>query len=204
VGPAARHPRKVRENTFNKESFPDKFPTVEAFLRNLHLTKTAILMVGIVLMAALAFAQEKRGPSNSKRSDESERFFDLKVPDGFKEVATDEPGMLKWRKNGGEIYIAVGDVMFETGDKMIDTMRKAVEKNIRFEGVKTLRLRGGRALLYKEKAPEDPGRLRSWHMLVAARKKVVLIDFTAPQKDFDSYVPAFEQAVKSFKLKPSH
>ena len=165
--------------------------------------KTAILISAIVLMAASAFAQDKRRPSDSKRSGESEWFFDLKVPDGFKEEATDEPGIMKWRNDDGEIYLAVGDVMFETGDKMIDTMRKAAEKNAGFEGVRTLRLKGGRALLYKEKAPEDPGRLRSWHMLVVARNKTVLIDFTAPAKDFESFMPGFERAVKSFKIKSS-
>jgi len=171
-------------------------------LRNLNLVKITIFLVAASLVAVSAFAQEKRRPSGASLSDESARFFDLKPPEGFKPEATDEPGILKWRKDDGEIYLAVGDVMFETGDKLIEAMRKAAENNNKIEEVKSLRLKGGRALLYKDKAPDDPGRLRSWHMLVVAQKKTVLIDFTAPAKDFASFVPAFEEAVKSFKLKP--
>jgi len=172
-------------------------------LRNLNLIKIAILLATAMLVCASALAQEKRRPSESNLSDESARFFDLKVPEGFNAEATDEPGILKWRKNGGEIYLAVGEVIAESGEKLFDALHKAAEKNIKYEEVKTLRLKGGRALLYKDKAPDDPGRLRTWHMFVVAQKKTILIDFTAPVKDFASFLPAFEEAAKSLKLKSS-
>lgn len=163
--------------------------------------KTTIIVVAAFVACASVFAQEKGRPSELNLSDESTRFFDLKVPEGFKTEGTDEPGILKWRKEDAEIYLAVGEIIAESGEKLMDAVHKSAEKNNKFEEVKSLRLKGGRALLYKEKAPDDPSRLRSWHMLVVAQKKTILIDFTAPTKDFASFVPAFEEAVKSFKIK---
>ncbi|MBI4962184.1 MAG: hypothetical protein HY913_02805 [Desulfomonile tiedjei] len=172
-------------------------------MRNLNLTKIAILVVAATLLCASAFAQEKPRSPESNLSEESARSFDIKIPEGFKAEATDEPGILKWRKGDGEIYLAVGEIIFESGEKLLEALHKAAEKNKAFEEVKPLRLKGGRALLYKEKAPDDSSRLRSWHMLIVAKKKTIAIDFTAPAKDFASFVPAFEGAVKSFKLKPA-
>jgi hypothetical protein len=163
--------------------------------------KTVIIAAVAFVMCASVFAQEKSRPSDLNLSDESARFFDLKVPEGFKVEGTDEPGIVKWRKDDAEIYLAVGEIIAESGEKLLDAVKKAAAKNSKYEEVKALRLKGGRALLYKEKAPDDPGRLRSWHMLVIAQKKTILIDFTAPTKDFASFVPAFEEAVKSFKIK---
>jgi hypothetical protein len=36
--------------------------------------------------------------------------------------------------------------------------------------------------------------------VVIADKKIINVDFTAPARDFESFIPAFEEAVKSFKL----
>ena len=83
---------------------------------------------------------------------------------------------------------------------LFKAMRKSAEKNKDIQEVKTLRLKGGKAILYKEKPPEDPGRLRSWRLVVIADKKIINVDFTAPARDFESFIPAFEEAVKSFKL----
>lgn len=170
-------------------------------LRKLSLINTAILFFAAILMCSFAAAEQKPRPSASSVLGESERFFDLKIPEGFNAEATDEPGILKWRKDGGEIYLAVGESMSDSPEKFFDAIRKAAEKNNRFEEVKVLRLKGGRALLCKEKAPEDPCRARSWHMLVVTPKKTLIVDFTAPAKEFDSFIPAFEEAVKSLKLK---
>ena len=80
---------------------------------------------------------------------------------------------------------------------------KAADKDKKLEEVRTLQIKGGKALLCKEKAPDDPGRLRAWRLLVITKKKMINLDFSAPAKDFDSFLPAFEGAVNSFKLKPS-
>lgn len=170
-------------------------------MRKLNLTNTAFFLFAAILLCSFAAAEQKTGPSASSVLSESERFFDLKIPDGFNAEATDEPGILKWRKDGGEIYLAVGESMSDSPEKFFDAIRKAAEKNNRFEEVKVLRLKGGRGLLCKEKAPDDPGRARSWRILVVAHKKTLILDFTATAKEFNSFIPAFEEAVKSLKLK---
>jgi hypothetical protein len=170
-------------------------------LRNLNLTNTAFFLFTAILMCSFAAAEQKPRPSDTSVLGESQRFFDLKIPEGFNAEATDEPGILKWRKDGGEIYLAVGESMSDSPEKFFDAIRKAAEKNKRFDEVKVLRLKGGRGLLCKEKAPDDPGRARSWRILVVANKKTLILDFTATAKEFSSFIPAFEEAVKSLKLK---
>ena len=83
--------------------------------------------------------------------------------------------------------------------------RRSAKPRIRTRNSKrsvTLQIKRGKALLCKEKAPDDPGRLRTWHLLVITKKKMINVDFSAPAKDFDSFIPAFEGAANSFKLKP--
>jgi len=131
------------------------------------------------------------------------RIFEMKVPQGFQSEAVDEAGILKWKKDSGEIYVVVGDLYAESGDEFIKTLLSAAENNKQVTEVKNLKLKGGKGLLYKDKPPEDPGRLYSWHLIAVTRNKVVSVDFTAPSKDFESFTPGFEEAVNSFKLKPS-
>ena len=115
----------------------------------------------------------------------------------------DEPGILKWKKDSGEIYLVVGNLFAGPADALFKALREAADRDKKLEEVRTLQIKGGKALLSKEKAPDDPGRLRAWRLLVITKKKMINVDFSAPAKDFDTFIPAFEGAVNSFKLKPS-
>jgi len=134
--------------------------------------------------------------------EEPARFFDLKIPQGFKPEAVDEPGILRWKKDDGEIYAVMGELFSNSAEGYLNVLHKAAEKDKSLIEVKSMRLKGGRALLFKEKPRDEPNRLRNWRVLLVADKKVLSVDFTAPEKDFNSFVPAFEQTIKSLKVKP--
>ncbi len=84
---------------------------------------------------------------------------------------------------------------------LFKAMETAASHDKRFESVKKVRLKKGKAILIKEKAPDDPSRLQVWRLVVITDSKVVNIDFTAPVKEFDAFAPDFEKCIKSFKLK---
>jgi hypothetical protein len=170
------------------------------------LTRCWIICLAVILVCSTAYAQKKSGASEAKETaaaEQAERFFDMKVPQGFATEAVDEPGILKWKKDSAEIYLVAGDLFTMPGDTLFKALREAMDKDKKLEEVSTPQIKGGKALLYKEKAPEDSGRLRAWHLVVITKKKMINVDFSAPAKDFDSFMPAFESAVNSFKLKPS-
>jgi hypothetical protein len=131
----------------------------------------------------------------------AELFFDMKIPEGFKSVAVDEPGILKWGKGNAEIYLVVGEIFSKSGPVVFEALRKAAQRDKGVEEVKSLKIKGARAALLKEKTPSDLSRLRSWRLLVVTEKQIVNVDFTAPAKDFKTYIPSFDEAVKSFKIK---
>jgi hypothetical protein len=97
----------------------------------------------------------------------------------------------------------VGDAFTDSAEELFQALRKGAEANKKMEEVKALRIKGGHGLLYKEKSPEDPGRLRTWRLVVLTKKKMINIDFVAPAQDFNALAPGFQSAVKSFKLKAS-
>jgi hypothetical protein len=170
------------------------------------LLRGLIFGLAAILICSSAQAQKKSEPSGKQEkaaAQQAERFFDIKVPQGFTPETTDEPGILKWKKDSGEIYLVVGDLFTTPGDALFKALHEAADKDKNLEAVSTPQIKGGKALLYKEKAPEDIGRLRSWHLVVITKKKMISVDFSAPAKDFDSLIPAFESAINSFKLKPS-
>lgn len=175
-------------------------------MRCTDLMKGLIVCLAAILICSSAYAQKKAGPSGEQEratTQQAERFFDMKVPPGFAPEAVDEAGILKWKKDSGEIYLVVGDLFTAPGDALFKALREAADKDKNLEAVSTLPVKGAKALLYKEKAPEDSGRLRAWHLVVITKKKMINVDFSAPAKDFDSFIPAFESAVSSFKLKSS-
>lgn len=135
------------------------------------------------------------------RSEEADGvFFKMKLPNGFKREPVDEAGIYKWKKNSAEIFIVAGDAFIESRDTLFKALQKASESNSTIEEVKILKIKGAKAMLCKGKqAPEQKG-LRSWRLVVLTDKKIVTIDFTAPAKDFDSFVPAFEESLRSFKI----
>jgi len=175
-------------------------------LRMRQPVKICLLCLLVVLVWSWGRAQEKAvsgAEELSSKPAQEARIFDMKVPQGFQAEPVDEAGILKWKKDSGEIYLVVGDLYAESGEALIKELSSAAEKNKQVAEVKVLKLKGGKGLLYKEKPPEGPGRLCSWHLIATIRNKVINVDFTAPSKDFESFAPGFEEAVNSFKLKPS-
>jgi len=175
-------------------------------LRMIQPVKMCLLCLLMILTWSWAQAQEKAASGaeelSSKPAQEA-RIFDIKVPEGFQSEAVDEAGILKWKKDSGEIYLVVGDLYAESGEALVKALLSAAEKNKQVAEVKSLKLKGGKGLLYKEKPPEDSNRLYSWRLIATIRNKVISVDFTAPSKDFKSFTPGFEEAINSFKLKPS-
>jgi len=145
-------------------------------------------------------AAEKPAATLAEKPD---RYFDMKVPEGFKLELAEESGIFKWKKDSAEIHAVVGDTFADSVDVLFQALRKGAEANKRMEEVRTLRIKGAQGLLYKEKTPEDSGRLRAWRLVVLTNKKMINVDFTAPAQDFNALAPGFESAVKSFKLKSS-
>ena len=156
----------------------------------------------MLVLSGVSEAQNNKTSKDSKKVNENgELFFDMKIPDGFKSIAVDEPGILKWGKGPAEIYLVVGEIFSKSGPTVFDALKKAGQKDKAIEEIKNIKIKGAKAALFREKAPSDTTRLRSWRLLVVTEKQVVNVDFTAPSKDFKTYVPGFEEALKSFKLK---
>jgi hypothetical protein len=165
------------------------------------------LMLCVLLSAcAAAWAGEKaEDPAGraSKHSEQAGRLFEMKVPQGFRAESTDEPGILKWKKKTAEIYLVVGDLFSDSDEILFDAVRRALIKNEKLENVRTIPLKGGRAVAYVEKAAKSGERTRTLRLFVVTSQKTIIVDFTAPVKDFEAFAPEFEAALKSFKLKSS-
>jgi hypothetical protein len=157
----------------------------------------------LMLVCAAVWAQNDQASEAAKPSELPEaaaKLFHLKVPTGFEVQTSDEPGIFKWKKGPAEIYLAVGDLFALPAQTVYKQLLEAVEQNKDLEKVRTLKIKGGRSFTYTEKAPEEPGRLRTLHLVVITNEKVINVDFSAPAKDFDPLVPDFEAAIKSFRL----
>jgi hypothetical protein len=162
------------------------------------------LLVVALLIPCVAQCQEKPKTPQTKQEnilDNPDRFFSLTVPEGYKPETVDEPGIVRWIKGPAEIYLVVGDIFQDSGEALFEALRKAAGSDRRIESVSTLKLKKGRAVFYKEKAPEDTARLQGWRLVVLTDKKVLNLDFTAPAKEFATFAPDFEKVVKSFKLR---
>jgi len=172
-------------------------------LRKIDFRKTGISSMAILFLISCAWAEQPAKSPDEDRGNSKDSIhavFHIKPPQGFKQEPVDETGILKWRKDSGEIYVVVGDLFFNSSAMLFKSVRKAAENDKNIQELKTLRVKGGKAILYKEKPPEDLGRLRSWRLVVVTDKKIINVDFTAPARDFESFVPAFEEAIKSFRL----
>jgi hypothetical protein len=156
-----------------------------------------------ILTGSFAWAQEASGdkPKSAVNIfDQPGRLFDMKIPKGFKPVAAEEAGTLRWRKGDGEIQLVVGELQYESANRLFEALHKAAKSNNRIEKVRTLRLKQGIGLTIKEKPPKDPDRLRIWRLMAAFGKKIFNVEFSAPGKEFDSFAGDFKAAIKSFKL----
>ncbi len=171
-----------------------------------NLLKVGNICFALLLVAALGWAQGEKAPAEESAPstiDIPGRFFDMKIPEGFQSQPVEEGGILKWTKDSGEIFLIVGDLFHESRDILFKALRKAADKDKRMEEVRTLKIKGAHALLYKEKPPEDPLRSRIWRLIVITDKKMIDVEFSAPAKEFESFAPAFDKAVNSFKLRAS-
>lgn len=161
----------------------------------------AVVLITALFAIPVAGQESAKNTRQTTEADESGRIFDIKVPKGFEPVPQDEPGILKWKKDSAEIYLVVGDLFLESGERLFEQLFEAAKENKNFEQVRKLNIKGGHGLIYTEKSPGEPGRMRSTRMIVITVQKVIQIDFTAPEKDFASMAADFEAARKSFKLK---
>ncbi|MFH0821577.1 MAG: hypothetical protein V2B18_02410 [Pseudomonadota bacterium] len=174
---------------------------------NLRLIAYVAMVVAPLFLCCPLWAEEEEGPppaaAGDKVDDPAGRFFDIKVPDGFQSETMEEPGIMIWRKGRGEILLVVGELIAESAKDLYDRLVEAVRKDERLEKVDPVEVKGGLAFLCKEKRQEGPRRLHMWRLVVITDKKVVSIDFTAPNQDFGGFEKDFEAALKSFALKSS-
>lgn len=156
----------------------------------------------VITSGKCAKAQTGNSSEDIKSPGESaELFFGIKVPDSFKSVAVDEPGILKWVNGPAEIYLVVGEIFSKSGPVIFDALKKAAKRDKSVEEIKNIKIKGAKAVLFKERAPADLNRLRSWRLLVVTEKQIVNVDFTAPAKEFKTYIQSFDDVARSFKLK---
>ncbi len=171
-----------------------------------NLFKVGNILFVLLLVTTVGWTQGEKAPAEETAPSTINipgRFFDMKIPDGFESQPVEEGGILKWTKDSGEIFLIVGDLFHESGGALFKALRKAADKDKTMEETQTLKIKGAHALLYKGKPPNDPLRLRTWRLIVITDKKIVDVEFSAPAKEFDSFVPAFDKAVNSFKLRVS-
>lgn len=159
------------------------------------------------LFFSFAFAgtqsKDEPGETPSTVDEDKGRLFDISVPDGFERVALEEPGMLEWRKGSAQILLIAGRNLSEKPEILFDKLVEAVKSNDSFEKVEVRKLKGGMAFSYLEKARKKKKGLRTWRLVVITDKKILNLDFAAPEKDFPSYVKEFETAMNSFRLRAS-
>jgi hypothetical protein len=184
----------IRRTVVNPSNSEGGYP-----LKYTSVAKVVLVVILGLLPCSFATAQQSSLDQNALQ--QPDRLYDIKIPEGFKSEAVDEPGIFKWRKDSGEIYVIVGDLFGESGDSLFKVLKSAAEKNKSVQESKVLKIKGGKALLYKEKTPEDSARLVAWHLVVVTNKKIFSLDFSAPAGEFSSFVPDFQSAINSFKLK---
>ena len=168
-------------------------------MRYASLPKIVLLLASAFVMWSFALAQESALDQNILQN--PDRLFDIKIPAGFTSEAVDEPGILKWKKDSGEIYLVIGDLFGESGESLFKVMKTAAEKNKTVQDIKVVKIKGARALSYKEKGSEEVGRTSVWHLVVITNKKIITIDFSAPVEEFNNFVSDFQTTINSFKLK---
>lgn len=199
------------------QSFPPALPLtigrkvrlqpIDSVSRILRSTTTWILVIAVMLLfAGSVGAQTDEASKNGNAEEEesvAESFFYLEIPDSFREISVDERDINKWRKGTAELYLVTGDLIRESPEQLLDNLLESLKKNKHVEKVDVLELKGGMGLIYMEKAPENPERLKTRRLIAFTDKKILHLDFSAPAKDFDSYEADFAAVLKSFTLKPA-
>ncbi len=135
------------------------------------------------------------------QNDKYDQVADIKIPEGYVQEPSEEPGIFKWKKDTAEIYLVLGDSFVESQDKVLEALKNGAKANKLIEEVQDLKLDNGQGFIIKEKAPEDTGRPRLWRIVALNKTKMLNLDFVAPGKDFDKYAQDFQAVVGSFQLK---
>jgi hypothetical protein len=183
--------RRIVVNPLNREGGrPLKYPSFHRI--------SVILAFGLFLCSSV-YAQGTSIDENFLQH--PDRIFDVKIPEGFHSEAVDEPGILRWKKDTGEIYLIIGDLFGESGDSLFKVLKNAAEKNKTVQEVKVVKVKGGRALTFKEKGSDEAGALMTWHFIVVTNNKIITMDFSAPALEFNKFAPDFQATINSFKLK---
>jgi hypothetical protein len=174
-------------------------------LRSLTFKILVVLCLAFSFLGAAPAQESENSASENTPSsnDKYDQFVDIKIPDGFVQEPSEEPGIFKWKKDTAEIYLVLGDSFVESRDKVIEALKNGAKSNKNIEEVQDLKLDHGQGFLYKEKASEDTGRPKLWRIVALTNSKMLNLDFVAPVKDFDNYVNNFQSVVGSFQLKKS-
>lgn len=138
--------------------------------------------------------------SESTPAEEQTKFFDIKVPEAFKQDAVDESGVSRWSKGPATVYVVVGDLIAESGPRLFDELIQAAEKNQGLEKVTKIDIPECRAFTFIEQPPDSPTRLRSARLFVVTDRKMLYVDMSAPAQEFDALMSDFEGVVKSVKI----
>ncbi len=163
-----------------------------------------IFVLGMATGLALAQETTERPPADQELNNEYLRgLFSVDVPEGFKLLNTEEPGIFRWKKGQAEISVAVGELFAGSPEYLFKALTTAGEENKRFQEVKAINVKGTRAVIFKEKAPQDPGKLRSWRLMAINEKRCFTMELSSPEGDFPGLTPEFEKVVASFKVKGS-
>ncbi|MEW6351103.1 MAG: hypothetical protein AB1646_18760 [Thermodesulfobacteriota bacterium] len=164
-----------------------------------------MVILGVVcLWVNPARTQEKKDgpkPEQTAAAEDLSRLFSLDVPEEFKSQATEEPGILKWKKDAAEICLVVSEVFAGSADQLFQALRTAGEEKGEMDEVKDLDLKGLKAAMFKEKPAKEPERLRVWRLIAIAKTKMFCLELSAPEREFPALTAEFDKVAASFKVK---
>lgn len=172
------------------------------------MNKTRVILVinilCILIVMSPAFSQDKpvspvSGPDGILN--EPDRIFDLKLPEGFEPDTTEESGVLKWSKGGAQIHLVVGKLHVDSTDTLFESLQDAVKKNDKLEEIKTVDLKKGKGLMFRNVAPKNEQRLRFWRLFAVNKDKAFTLECSVVQSEFDKFAAEFEKTLNSFQLK---
>ncbi len=167
-------------------------------------SKRIVLLFSLLLVLSTPLWAQDDTKGSDKGPSTLEQFqsiAELAIPSGFSEEPSEDSGVIKFKKDTGEILIVIGDLFSESSTDLMKMLKEGAEKNKNIEEVKGLEVKNGSAFFYKEKKPEDSVRLLTWRIVAITDSRVINIDFTAPAGDFEKYIKDFEDALRSFNIK---
>ncbi len=165
---------------------------------------SAVILGLVCLSGVSAWTQEKKDPPNPEQETTAEnlkRLFSLAVPDDFKPQATDEQGMLRWRKGSAEIGLVAGELFAGSADQLFKALVTSGEEKGEMQEVKILDMKGVKAAIFKEKPAKDPDRLRIWRIIAVGKTRMFSLELSAVEREFPELAAEFEKVAASFQIK---